>query len=495
MRILIAASELHPYSKSGGLADMVAALAKALVRRGNEVEVVTPFHRTARRQFPDLPSEPVQIPLGGRTVSAAVCRAQTPQGLRVQFVHQPDFFDRPGLYQEEGRDYADNAERFIFFAKVVAHLVRHGRFHPELVHLHDWQTGLVPLLMLHQRIAEGWREPPATCLTIHNLSYQGVFPAWAYGLTGLPDAYFNIQGPEFYGQMNCLKAGICYADDLTTVSPRYAKEITTPELGCGLDTVLRSRAEHLCGILNGVDEEEWTTRDNPYLPASYDAKDLSGKAVVKAALQKEIGLPVRAEAPLFANITRLAYQKGVDLLLGSLEEMLAADMQFVELGEGDPSLKEALVDLARRYPDKVAIHFGFNQGLSHRVEAGSDFFLMPSRFEPCGLNQLYSLRYGTVPVVRATGGLVDTVVDATEDPARADGIKFGPASVLALSRAIRKALVLYGDPAALRHYRRNGMRVDHGWEKAAASYEAHYARVARRYGAGRPVGGVARTKR
>jgi len=392
MRILIAASEFFPYSKSGGLADMVGALAKALARHGNQVGVVTPLYPGVRRHFPDMESTRLTVPLGAHTIDARVGHATTPQGIRVHFIDHPPFFDREGFYQERGRDHPDNAERFIFFAKAVTQLARDLDWHPQLVHLHDWQTGLVPLLMLQQRMNEGWREPPATCLTIHNLSYQGVFPAHAYALTGLPNSYFNIQGPEFYGQLNCLKAGICFADDLTTVSPRYAREITTPEFGCGLDGVLRGRAEHLTGILNGVDYDEWNTTNNPYLRAPYDVRNLAGKRVNKTALQAEFGLPVRPDVPLFANISRLAQQKGVDLLLGALEEMMAADLQFVQLGEGEPELRSALMDMARRYPDKAAVRIGFNAGLSHRIEAGADFYLMPSRFEPCGLNQMYSRR-------------------------------------------------------------------------------------------------------
>jgi starch synthase len=292
--------------------------------------------------------------------------------------------------------------------------------------------------------------------------------------TNLPWDYFNPDGAEFYGQMNCLKAGIAYADLVTTVSPRYAREITTPEYGCGLDGLLRKRQDSLVGILNGVDFEEWNTTHNPYLRHPYSVDDLSGKTLNKLDLQKELGLPVNKDIPLFGNISRLIDQKGVDILLGALEEMLSADMQFVVLGTGDPAYENAYRELAQRHPTKVAARIGFNQGLSQRIEAGCDFFTMPSRYEPCGLNQMYSLHYGTVPIVRVTGGLDDSVIDISENQDHADGIKFAEYSGSALAKAIRKALALYAEPELLTHYRINGMTVDFSWEKTARKYSEVY---------------------
>jgi starch synthase len=302
-------------------------------------------------------------------------------------------------------------------------------------------------------------------LTIHNLAYQGQFPAAKYALTNLPDSYFRPEGVEFYGLLNCLKAGISYADQITTVSPRYAREITTEPLGCGLDGVLRRRQHVLLGILNGVDYDEWKTEGNPHLPFSYTIKDLSGKQTDKSALQRECGLPEAPDIPLFGTVTRLAEQKGVDLQLAALQEMLAGDMQFVLLGSGQREYERGYRRLAERYPSKCAVQIGFDTGFSHRLEAGCDFYLMPSRFEPCGLNQMYSLRYGTTPIVRLTGGLDDSV------------IKFIECSVRALSKAIRKALVLYPDKPLLRHYQRNGMARDFSWETAAAAYASLYQRI------------------
>ena len=472
MKILLASSEVHPYSKTGGLADMAGALAKSLAHHGNQVGVVTPLYRGMRERFPDIKKLDWQLDLqlGPRWVHGEIWILEVAPGLTIHFVDQPEYFQRGGLYQENGVDFSDNGERFIFFSKAVVHLARYLPWRPEVVHTNDWQTGLVPLLIQHARLSEGWGTVPRTCFTIHNLAYQGIFPAAQYSLTNLPYDYFNPNGVEFYGQMNCLKAGIAYGDVITTVSPRYAREITTPEFGCGLDDLLRKRQNTLFGVLNGVDYEEWTTTQNPYLKHPYSAQNLKGKTEDKLELQRELGLPEDAKTPLFGSITRLADQKGLDIQLGALAEMLSTDMQFALLGSGSPAYEKAYRELVRRYPAKAVARIGFDQGLSHRIEAGSDFYLMPSRFEPCGLNQMYSLRYGTIPIVRVTGGLDDTVVDISENPDHADGIKFTEYSARALAKGMRKALVLYKEPELLQHYRANAMSADFSWERVVEEY-------------------------
>jgi starch synthase len=479
MKLLLASSEVFPYSKSGGLADLVAALAKALAKGGHEVGLVTPLYRGIRARFPHLShlDYGLELPLGSERMRAEVLTDRPAPGLTVYFIDRPEYYDRPGLYNDGRHDYPDNAQRFIFFSKSVVHLARYLTWAPELVHVHDWQVGLVPLLILHQRSYDGWSHGPRTCLTIHNLAYQGNFPRASYAYTNLPLDYFHPDGVEFWGLMSCLKAGISYADLLTTVSPRYAREITTPEFGCGLDPALRERHDSLVGILNGVDYEEWNTTKNAHLAHAYNLKDLSGKADCKAALQQEVGLPVEPNIPLFGSITRLADQKGVDIQLGALEEMLSAKMQFVVLGSGSAEFEAAYGDLARRFPGKVAVRIGYDHGLSHRIEAGSDFFLMPSRFEPCGLNQMYSQRYGAIPIVRVTGGLDDSITDLTEDVKKADGIKFREYSVRALAKAVRKALVLYQSPELLAHLRVNAMRADFSWDRTSQSYVELYQRI------------------
>jgi starch synthase len=485
MKILLASSEVHPYSKTGGLADMVGALGKALARAGHKVRMVTPLYRGIREKFPRIKREDWQfdLPLGGRRVQAELFSLKVEKGLTVFFIHQPEFYFRAGLYLEDDISYADNADRFIFFSKCIAHLARYLPWRSEIVHVNDWQTSLVPALMLHQHRAEGWGNPPPTCLSIHNLAYQGVFPAEAFALTNLPPDFFTVDGAEFYGGLNCLKAGIAFADVVTTVSPRYAREITTEAMGCGLDDRLRLRQDRLIGILNGVDCEEWNPADDKFLVRPYSVARLAGKKANKLALQKELELPAAADVPLFGTITRLTEQKGVDIQLGALQEMLSTRMQFVLLGSGSPAYERGYHELARRFPDKAAVRVGYDEGLAHRIEAGCDFYLMPSRFEPSGLNQMYSLRYGTIPIVRATGGLDDSVIDFTEDATHANGIKFREFSVRALAKAIRKALALYEHPVLLRRFRQTAMKADFSWLQTIGEYIKAY-KMANRFSTG-----------
>lgn len=460
---------------------MVGALGKALARAGNRVGIVTPLYSGIREKLPSLRQTPLPLdfPLGLSRVEGEVWEFDPEPNLTIYFLEQPGFYQRANLYQVYGTDYEDNAERFIFFSKAAAHLALHLPWSPEILHAHDWQAAFAPLLLYHQRQKPGWQAAPRTCFTVHNLAYQGIFPAASYALTNLPWDYFHPGGVEFHNQTNCLKAGLAFADLLTTVSPTYAEEITTDEYGCGLDGLLRHRRRQLHGILNGVDYDEWNTIHNPFLPYAYSVDDPTGKNANKAQLQREFGLPENPAVPLFGNIGRLAEQKGVDILVGALGEMLHWDIQFVSLGTGSPQFERAMLELAARFPGKAAIHVGFDQALSHRIEAGSDFFLMPSRFEPCGLNQMYSLRYGTVPIVRQTGGLHDTVVDVREDPASANGIKFHEYSAIALVKAIQKALALYGERELMARFIRNGMKADFSWERTADEFEGLYDRMRR----------------
>jgi len=472
MRILIASSEVHPYSKTGGLADAAGALGKSLARARHRVGIVTPLYRGIRAAFPEIRRVDwhFDFPPGDQRAGAELWALEPAPRLTVYFIHQPDYFDRAGLYGDNGADYWDNGARFIFFSKCVTHLARYLPWQPEVVNVNDWQTGLVPAMVLHQARTAGWGNRPRVCLTIHNLAYQGFFPRSAYDLANLPGDYFRAEGAEHFGKLNCLKAGIAFADVITTVSPRYAREITTQEFGEGLDALLRKRRSALIGILNGVDYDEWNTSANPYLKAPYSAVNLRGKAIGKSALQRELGLPVEPTTPLFGTITRLVEQKGVDIQLGALEEMLNARIQFVLLGSGSADYERAWRKLANRFPKQAALRIGYDHALAHRIEAGCDFYLMPSRFEPCGLNQMYSLHYGTVPIVRRTGGLDDTVVDASDNPPLANGIKFSEYSAPVLARAIRKALVLYRDAHLLRHYQQNGMAADFSWARLVDQY-------------------------
>lgn len=481
MRILLASSEVHPYSKTGGLADMVGSLGKALAQSGHRVGIVTPLYLGTRERCPELKllELSLDLPLGVNPIHGEIWAHEPVPGLTIYFIDQPHFYQRPSLYQKDGADYPDNAERFIFFSKAIAHLALELPWQPEILHLHDWQAGFAALFLRHHQKVTGGGRIPGLCMTLHNLAYQGLFPAARYALTNLPWDYFVPDFVEFYGQVSCLKAGITAADMITTVSPRYAREITTEEFGCGLDGLLRNRQASLFGILNGVDYSEWNTTNNPCLKHPYSANDLSGKAANKLELQKELGLPQEAAVPLFGNIGRMVEQKGVDILLSALPEVLQANIQFVQLGTGAPAFERAFKELARKFPQRAAVTVGFDECFSHRIEAGCDFFLMPSLFEPCGLNQMYSLRYGTIPIVRATGGLDDTVIDIREDSERADGIKFQEYSGQALAKAIRKGLALYETPELLHRFRLNGMAADFSWNRTASEFLSVYRRVTR----------------
>ncbi len=461
---------------------MVGALGKALGRAGHQVALLTPLYAGMRERFPAMKpaSLPIDVPLGVRRLPGELWTLNPHPGLTIYFLEQPELYQRSGLYQKDGVDYADNAERFLFLSKVAAQMALHLPEKPEIVHLHDWQVAMAALFLSQQRNQPGWGDVPPVCLTIHNLAYQGLFPAWSFSLTNLPWEFFNPGMAEFYAQVSFLKAGIAVADAITTVSPRYAREITTEEYGCGLDGLLRHRQADLIGILNGVDYDEWNTISNPHLAHAFSRDDLSGKAASKALLQAECGLPVEPGTPLFGSIGRMVEQKGVDICLGSLQRLLPdSPMQVVLLGAGSPTYQRAFESLARQHPGKMRVKIGFDVTLSHQIEAGSDFFIMPSRFEPCGLNQMYSLRYGTIPVVRSTGGLDDTVVDLREDAGKADGIKFSDYTSAALAKAIQKALALYQEPELFAAYRRNGMSADFSWARTAAEYEAVYRGISR----------------
>lgn len=476
MRILQATSELYPYSKTGGLADMVAALGKTLARQGHQVGIVTPLYGPIREKYPQLKKIDwkLSLPMDWQQVVGEVYSLEVEKNLTIYFIAQENFFDRPGIYQENGHDYTDNAERYTFFSKAVLNLAQYLPWQPELVHVHDWQTAMVPLLLKHNMSTGVLKRPVASCLTIHNLVYQGVFPGKVYALSNLPWGYFNPTGTEFYGNFNFLKAGIVFSDMLTTVSPRYAQEILGAEYGANLNGVLQQRTNALVGILNGADYDVWKTEGNSALPYEYSLKNMAGKAKNKKFLQEKMDLPVNPKVPLFANIGRMAEQKGIEILIPAMEEMLTGDIQFICLGSGDVQYSLALNNLKNRFPDKVGLYIGYDADLSHVITAGSDFFLMPSRYEPCGLNQMYSLRYGTLPIVRATGGLVDSVVDLSESKNNATGFKFTNFMSNDLSRAILRAMATYYSPNQFKMMRKNAMLEDFSWDRTARSYTKVY---------------------
>ncbi len=474
MEILFVASEVAPLSKSGGLGDVAGALPAALAARGHAVAVVTPRHGgvdPARHGF-EAVHHAVQV--RGEPATLHVRRRG---GLSHYLVeHEHYFGSRRGLYGDGQHEYGDNAERFAWLCRAALQVPAACGLSPRILHLNDWQTGLAAWLLRHEHGQDPVLRQARSVFTIHNLAYQGVFRKEVLPALGLPWDVFHLDAMEFHDRLNLMKAGLVFADALTTVSPTYAAEIRTPEGGEGLDGLLRRRAADLTGILNGIDHAEWDPRSDPHLPAHFDAEELAGKQACKAALQREVGLPPRPEVPLVAMVGRLADQKGVDLVLASLPELLRRDLQLVLLGSGRRDWEQAFAEAARRHPDRLAARIGFDEGLAHRIEAGADVFLMPSRFEPCGLNQLYSLRYGTVPVVRRVGGLADTVkdFDGWQD---GTGFVFADYDPRAMLAGLRRAEEAFRDRRAWSALQRRGMAQDFSWGRSAARYEALYQRL------------------
>lgn len=483
------AAEAVPWAKTGGLGDVMGALPAALARHGLEVALFLPLYRGMRERFSEAGGvPPLEVRMHDGSEEARVLRASdAPPGVRVYAVASDRYFDRPHLYGEASGDYADNLRRFAFFSRAALAAIDRLELAPDVVHCHDWQTALVPVY-LRAGIMEGdsaARAVPrlagaATVLTVHNLGYQGVFPPSDFPAAGLPRRLFAVDGLEFHGQVNLLKGGIRFADHVTTVSPNYAREIRTAEQGAGLEGVLQARAGDVTGILNGIDDEIWNPATDEHLVARYDARDLRGKRRCKADLMAGLGLGDDLDAPVAAMVSRLAAQKGFDILLPSLPALLERGLRVVVLGSGDPRIRAALARLAERFAGRLAFREVFDERLAHRIHAGADVLLMPSRYEPCGLNQMMALRYGTVPIVRATGGLVDTVLDMAAAPQQATGFWFEEHSSAALEDAVERAVVTYGAREAWRELMLRGMSKDFSWTHSAARYAHLYRRVLER---------------
>ena len=544
MKILFAASEMTPYAKTGGLGDVVGALAGVLSQLGHEVTCCIPFYRCARLRLDDQASarhaKPVgltlSIPLGSRTVTGDVLELRQRDGVRVLFVRRDEFFDRSELYHTGLRDYEDNAERFLFFSKAVVELIGHPRYRADVVHCHDWQTALVPVLARYKAMTwagtqdpstslraspplssppgegtvapvgrasrppaslsfspgEGTRSagsgqavaPPRTVLTIHNIAYQGMFWSLDFPLTNLPGEFFTPEALEYYGQMNLLKGGIVFADAITTVSKTYAQEIQTAEGGFGLDTVLGPRANDLHGIVNGVDYACWNPETDPHLRHHYQPDDLSGKQACRADLLAKLGLeanpppapPGRGDGrPVAAFVSRLTEQKGVELLVEALEDLVKSGLTLAILGKGERKYEELLAGAAARFPGRVSVTIAHDEALAHQMQAGADLLLMPSHFEPCGLTQLYALKYGTIPVVHATGGLADTVAPYHARTGAGTGFKFAAYTPAAFVGAVQQAILLHKQPKKWQKLMRNAMACDFSWQASAKEYEKLYA--------------------
>lgn len=484
MRVLFVAPEVTPFKKTGGLADVAGALPKALAAAGVDVRVVMPLYGGVDWNALETLDGALNVPMYSGEGRAGV-RLGTLPGSRVPiyFIEHHGYFDRPYPYGPPGGAYPDNLERFAFFSRASLQLAKALGFEPDVVHAHDWQTGLVPAYL---NTVE-WGQPlhgAASVFTIHNLAYQGNFAAGAMFITGLGGEHFHADEFEHFGDLNLLKAAIRHSTLLTTVSPTYAREIQQPQFGFGLDGELGRRRDDVFGILNGIDVHEWDPAGDPHLPAHYDVDDLAGKAACKRAVQREMGLPERADVPLYGVIGRLTHQKGFDQLAAALDRMLDWELQIVLLGTGDPDAEHYFAEMSRRRGDKFRARIGFDNGLAHRIEAGGDFFIMPSRFEPCGLNQMYSLRYGTLPIVRATGGLVDTVQNYDESTGGGTGFVFQNLSAAAIADSVGWALSTYYErPAHLAAMRRRAMTEDCSWAHAAARYvEIYHLAYERRRG-------------
>jgi starch synthase len=478
LNLLMAAAEATPYAKTGGLADVVGALSKALAARGVSVSVFLPLYaQIDQKRFPLKPTgKVVTVPVSDRLEAGEIFYHEL-AGVQYYFIKHDPSFNRPGLYGTNEGDYTDNAARFVFFSRAVLEAAKGLDLRPHIVHCHDWHTGLIPVFLKTTYANEPSFRETTTLFTIHNLGYQGIFWHYDWHLLNLSWDFFNHEALEFYGKINLLKGGLVFADALSTVSPTYAKEIQTSEYGYRLEGVLRKRRKDLFGILNGIDTEEWDPSHDPDIASSYNAKTLQGKEKCKAALQTEIGLLNQREVPLLAMISRLSEQKGIDLIVSIFNKMMATGAQFILLGNGDKEYEMRLGALAKGYPQQAVVKIAYDHLFAHRIEAGADLFLMPSKYEPCGLSQMMSLRYGTVPVVRATGGLDDTVTQFSPDTLKGNGFKFKAYTETAFFRQIQNALSLFREKKKWRALIRNGMEGNYSWDASAEKYLKLYRRI------------------
>jgi starch synthase len=472
-KVLFVTSEAHPLIKTGGLADVSGSLPKALAELSHDVRLVIPKYQAIKT------SGDVRflcaLRVDNKNVKILETRIPGSQ-VTVWLVDYPGYFNYPGnpYVNELGEPWANNAERFALFCRTVVEIAMdriNQDWKPDIVHCNDWQSGLVPALLSLEY------DKPSTVFTIHNMAYQGLFPGNTAATLNLPGQLMHPLGLEFHNMLSFIKGGLVYADYITTVSPTYALEIQTPEYGYGLEGLLDHRKEFLGGIINGIDLDQWNPETDPNISQNFKSSSLAKKLLNKTELQKKLGLPVDQNTPVFALIGRLVEQKGIDLIIDSLPEMLAMPIQFVFLGSGDKVFEKQLQDLALAHPDKIALTIGYDEALAHLIEAGADIFLMPSRFEPCGLNQMYSQRYGTVPIVRKTGGLADTVVDTLPDTIAnhtATGIIFNDASAGSLLEGVKRALILYSHPDIWKKIQLNGMKKDFSWQGSAQQYLTLY---------------------
>jgi len=487
LKVWFLSPEVAPFAKTGGLADMAGSLPGTLRKLGVDVRVGLPCYRMVREgRFP------LRKALGGLAVPSErgelqgeVLETETEDGVPVYLFDRRGFFDRPHLYATPEGDYPDNLTRFAYFSRGALLFAKAVGFCFDVVHCHDWQTGLVPayLKTLYQR--DPFFSLAASVFTVHNMGYQGLFPAEAFSASGLPASEFHPEGIEYWGNISLLKAGIVYGDVITTVSPKYSKEIQTPEFGLGMEAILAKRSADLYGILNGADYSTWNPATDSHIRANYSVSSTKGKEICKTALVREMGLDERfLERPVLAMVSRLAAHKGYDLLLEIAEDVVALDAGLVVLAAGEQEYQRALGQAGGRFPENVAVKIGFDEPLAHRIMAGADIFLAPSQYEPCGLTQIYALKYGTVPVVRATGGLDDTIQPFEQTSGQGNGFKFSEYKVEDFLAQIKEALEIYDNKAAWQKLVENGMRADFSWEESARRYVQLYEKVKERKATG-----------
>jgi starch synthase len=475
MRIAIVSPEAVPFAKTGGLADVAGALPKELARAGHEVKLIVPKYRVVDAAKFGLvrTGGSISVPIGDKIAWGEILTSSQDDFTAV-FIQNDEYFLRDGLYGNKNGDFPDNASRFIFFSRAALDCLRELEFEPDVIHVNDWQSALIPLYLRSVYKHDPYFKKTATLLTIHNLGYQGIFWHLDMPLLGVGWDYFTPEGIEFWGKINFLKAGIVYADFINTVSAKYAREITTPEFGFGLDGALRTRSDKLFGIVNGIDTDIWNPETDALITKQYGPETLGDKVENKRTLLEEFYLPRQEDTPLIGIISRLADQKGFDILAEAMEELMAMDLMIVVLGTGEARYHELLTRLGKRYPTKLGVKLAFDPRISHLIEAGADMFLMPSRYEPCGLNQMMSMRYGTVPVVRDTGGLSDTVTDYREKTKAGTGVTFADYDAPSLVAAVKRAVSLYGKKAHWQAMMKNGMAVDFSWRASAEKYERLY---------------------
>ena len=478
VKVLLVSSEVVPFAKTGGLADVSGSLPKALLELGCDVHIIMPLYRCVTDRKFNLEKEAVNIklPIKDR-VHVFDIYSSKDSGITTYFIRSKQYFSRAYLYGTPDGDYHDNAFRFSFFSKAVLAASKALDFRPDIIHCNDWQTALVPFFLKFSVEDDSFYRQVKTLFTIHNMAYQGLFPRNVMRKIGIPESFFNMDGLEFYGKVNFLKSGILFSDAINTVSRKYAEEIMTPEFGCGLDGLLRVKRDSLYGIPNGVDYSVWSPENDSAIAENYDASSLEKKLECKRDLLKDTSLDADLHAPIIGIVSRLAHQKGIDMLVGAMNEIIAMGVRVVILGGGSERYNRIFKSLIKKYPGRIHICHDFNDELAHKIEAGADMFVMPSRYEPCGLNQMYSIKYGTIPIVRATGGLDDAIVDYDENHAKSNGFKFYPATSEALLGAVKRALEVYRDKNEWIELMKRAMKYDFSWRRSAEKYLSLYRKI------------------